>query len=206
MSKGKDGKPFKREKDAKDARRDELSARDKGEHVEPTKQTVRGYFTEWLSGQRSQVEVSSFEAYKWATVKHIVPALGDYRLQAITTRQLNKLYGDLQAGGLSAGSIQLVHSVISKACREAVEMKELPVSPAVKAKAPRIANKATEMKTWSASEVSTFLAGVESDRLSALYRFLALTGCTRRNARPRMEGHQHRDFVVHDPPAGHIRD
>jgi integrase len=91
--------------------------------------------------------------------------------------QLNKLYADLLARGLSPRSVQYTHVTAHKALADAVKWQLLARNVADSATAPRPQSK--EPKTWTASDLRAFLDHVEGDRLYAAYLLAGSTGLRR---------------------------
>jgi integrase len=66
--------------------------------------------------------------------------------------------------------------------RDAVRWGRLAVSPAAAADPPKLKEKRRDLPAWSAEQLAAFLRHVRNDRLSALWRLLAMTGCRRGEA------------------------
>jgi integrase len=176
---------FDTEKAAGIALTEELSRIDKGTHIAPTKVTVGEYLTEWLDATRATVRPSTWDSYAMIVRVHVTPKIGSIMLQSLSASALNSLYADLLAkgrrdgtGGLSPRSVRYVHTVIQRALADAVRWNRLTRNVAQQANPPR-ARTGVEMKTWSAGELGTFLAGVRDDRLYAAWLVAATTGLRR---------------------------
>lgn len=164
-----------------------INRMNKGVYVEPTKITVRQYLAEWLPEFERTVRPSTFESYANNIDWHVLPALGEQRLQALTAAQLNDLYGQLLGagrkdgnGGLAPKTVRYVHGIIRKALADAVDAGLLVQNVATRAKPPKPkAAKAKEMQTWNAEQLRAFLNHVSQDRLFALWRLAASTGMRR---------------------------
>ena len=118
---------------------------------------------------------------------HVVPRIGNVRLDQLKPMTLSSLYTDLLAGGrrsgtggLSARTVQYIHRIVSNALSDAVRWNLLAWNPASRVDAPRVEMK--EMRTWTAVDVRRFLAGVADDRLFALWLLLCTTGMRRGEA------------------------
>jgi len=156
-----------------------------GEYVEPSKRTLGAFLVkEWLPSIAASVRPSTSTAYKMICDKRIVPTLGSVPLQQLSADQLNKLYAQLLANGrtkskgaLSPRSVRYVHATIHKALSDAVKWQKIPRNVADSATPPRRQSK--KPKTWTASELRTFLEHVEGGRLYAAYLLAASTGLRR---------------------------
>ncbi len=103
---------------------------------------------------------------------------------------MNALYAKLaQEGkrdgrsGLAPRTVHHVHTCLHKACKDAVRWGYLTRNPLEAADPPRTqGNGQQEMKTWSAEQLSAFLASTKDERLFPLWRALAMTGMRRGEA------------------------
>jgi integrase len=147
-------------------------------YATPSKTTLSDFLTsEWLPTAKRRIRPLSFVQYEQIVRLRIIPRLGHMRLQAISGGHLNNFYRELEATGLSASSIRVTHSVLSRAFRDAVRQRKLVRNPVDDADPPAIPeSKAT---AWTASELGRFLAQVEDDRLFAFWRLAAMTGMRR---------------------------
>ena len=68
-------------------------AASRGEYVEPSRLTVGAYIDErWIPTVQARLRPSTFESYQRNLRLHVLPALGDVRLQALQPTDLNALY------------------------------------------------------------------------------------------------------------------
>ncbi|MGH8933652.1 MAG: site-specific integrase, partial [Egibacteraceae bacterium] len=154
-----------------------------GTYVEPSKLTVGEYLEGWLKLARLRLRPGSYDACAIHVNRYIVPRVGDLRLQALSACGIKQLYAELATsgrirggGGLSEKSIHNIHTTLSRALRDAVSDRLLPRNPAAGAHQQP---ESPEQETWKAEELAAFLTLVEGDRLSAMWRLLALTGMRR---------------------------
>ena len=75
-----------------------------------------------------------------------------------------------------------VHATLHRALKDAVRWQRLAVNPVDAADPPRGQGKQRELPAWNAEQLAGFLCHVKDDRLSALWRLLAMTGCRRGEA------------------------
>jgi integrase len=165
-----------------------------GTYVEPSKQTLAEFLTEWLETVKPTLRPSTHYSYSRNLRLHVFPRIGDTVLQALDAGQLNKLYAELLSPGvnrtrpkegLSPRTVSYIATILKRALKDAVRWGRLVRSPADAADPPRkSAHKRPEMVTWSADELRAFLTSVEDDgdRDAALWRFLASTGTRRGEA------------------------
>ncbi len=105
---------------------------------------------------------------------HIVPHIGSVKLQKLSGAQVNALYAKLTLegkrdgkSGLAPRTVHHVHTCLHKACKDAVRWGYLTRNPLEAADPPRTSGSGEgEMKTWTAEQLSAFLASTKNDRLS----------------------------------------
>jgi len=121
------------------------------------------YLDQWLAGQLEigQRTLSDYSALLKAYVR---PTLGLFRLSDIRSSDVKKLYKSLLEKGLSARTVRYVHTVLSKALKEA---ECLDASPTSKVKLPKLPK--PKPRFLVAAEVNKFLEAASVDRLHALF-------------------------------------
>jgi integrase len=163
-----------------------------GVYVEPTKQTVAEFATDWLAAIEPTLRPATHYSYGRNLRLHVLPYVGSARLTAIDAGTLNTLYArllaegrkDQQAGkGLSPRSVRYVHTIIHRMFKDAARWGRLARNPADAADPPKAsATPKRRMTTWTAEQLRTFLTATASDRHYALYVLLATTAMRRGEA------------------------
>lgn len=174
---------FRTKREASEALTEILGRLGRGQYVSPSSQTLREFLeTDWLPSVSSSLRPLTFDSYRANVLNHVVPHLGELKLQGVTPAALNTFYGELSES-LSPTTIRYIHAILRRAFADAVRWNRLPSNPADGADPPRKSSAARNaMRTWSAPELHQFLEGVSQDRLAACWRFLAMTGCRRGEA------------------------
>jgi integrase len=109
----------------------------------------------------------------------VVDRIGERRLQSLTAPMLTRLYGELSES-LAPRTVRGVHTVLRQALADAVAWQRLGRNPADRAKPPSVASIGDmPPRTWSARQLDDFLTHVQTDRLYAAWRVLAMTGIRR---------------------------
>ena len=163
-----------------------------GTHVMRSSLTVGEYLLdEWLvATSPPRVRPETWQDRRRNLAHHVVPRIGEIRLQDLAAPHLNRLYAALLeegridgTGGLSPTSVRRIHSMLRKALNDAVRwgllsrnVSELADPPPAKL---ATAARRRSMRTWSAEELRTFLAGTEDDPLHAMWLVAATTGVRR---------------------------
>jgi len=143
-------------------------------YTAPNKLTVEAYMTRWLDGLR--LRPGTMQSYRRIVRLHVLPHIGDLRLDKLTGTRLSVLYRQLEADGfrrgnqagqqgLSPRSVRYVHTLVSSAMKAAVSDGLLVVNPAAKANPPTASEAlAPEMTAWSTEQASAFLRWVKDNR------------------------------------------
>ena len=94
----------------------------------PRSWTVATWLEEWIAGRELQVRRTTVHGYR-ADVRHIVRTLGRTRIDRLTAEQVEAMYRDCLAAGLSAGSISHIRRTLSAAMTAAVNRGYLLRNP-----------------------------------------------------------------------------
>ncbi|TFC96216.1 site-specific integrase [Cryobacterium sinapicolor] len=186
--------------DADDALRDAIKRMQSQQVVSTTgSPTVAVYAQQWLTGL--QLEASTIQGYAKIVRNHIVPKLGQIRVDKLTATRIARHYQELLESGrrdcghsgepLSANSVNKVHIVLGSILDAAVDDGLLLINLARKkrtVKAPtgkQIRAQRPEIVTWDATELRTFLVWNRDtfhDELHPLWLTIANTGMRRSEA------------------------
>src|SRR5262249_10517414 len=115
-----------------------LRAADAGEHVDPSRMTVRQWLKTWLDTVRSEISPKSYERYSEIVRCYLVPALGQFALTNLAPIQIQNAYSacatcgrrDGKAGAPSPLTRRYVHVLLKSALRRAVAQQSLVRNPA----------------------------------------------------------------------------
>lgn len=185
---------FKTRKEAAAHLTDVRSALKDGSYVAPHRVTVTEHMAAWLDSLRKQP--STIESYRRNVRLHVVPYLGELRLEQLSGTRLTAHYRALEesgrvmgsedpaapAKGLSARTVRYIHTILHAALDAAVRDRLLAVNPADAATPPSAKEAAPpEMRYWSPAELRAFLADREAhgDDLLMAWKLLAATGMRR---------------------------
>jgi integrase len=123
--------------DAKKELRALLRSGDTGEHVAPDKGTLASWAKQWIDAgapgrRRRKVGTRTLERYDQLLRTHVLPVLGDRKLQQLQSTEIDKLYLDLDVNKkISQCTARYVHNVLSACLSAAVRTKKLSVNPMV---------------------------------------------------------------------------
>ena len=132
------------------------------------KWTLGRWLEHWLESiARPSLRESSYNAYRIAVVKHLVPAVGRHRLDRLEPEHLERLYRSMIDAGAPPATAPEVHRTVRSALGEAHRRGHVVRNVAAWARPPRIQSEPVE--PFTVVEIQAIL----------------MTASTRRN---RMEG------------------
>ena len=185
--------------EASDALQDALKQRKQNEKFSGKVPLIGVYADEWVAGLK--LADSTIKGYKKIIRNHITPQLGDIQLDKLTATRIARHYRDLETHGradhvgkgqpLSANSVHKIHVVLGAILDAGIEDGPLTVNPTKKkrtVKAPKsseVRAQKPEIVTWTAEQLTTFLAWNRDelkDELFPLWRLIAYTGMRRSEA------------------------
>jgi integrase len=117
------------------------------EENKPENITVSTMVEKWFEYQTPNLKPSTVKRYREAIEIYVKPNLGNYRLHSLTALQVQSLYSKMLKNGLSATTVNLVHSVLSSAYKRAIKWRMVEHSVLSLVDAPRIHRKEVEVST-----------------------------------------------------------
>jgi integrase len=150
-----------------------LRALDTGEHVDPSRITVREWLRQWLGAIRAEVAPKSAERYGEIVNNYLVQALGNLQLAKLAPVHLQDAYNvwasggrrDGKPGGLSPQTRRHIHRILSAALARAVEHQLIARNPcdAFKKRLPKVEHR--EMATLTAEQSAMLLDAVRHSHI-----------------------------------------
>lgn len=152
-----------------------LAERDSGLVFEAENPVVKSYLERWLEDSvKDSVKQSTYESYEYMVRRHLVPAFGSKRLRNLSPAQVQNLYRQKLDSGLSRRTVQLIHTTLHKALKQAMKWGLVPRNVAEAVDAPRPQKK--EIHPLAPEQVKRFLEAAQGDRLEALYGLAVTSG------------------------------
>ena len=160
-----------------------LRSGDTGEHVAPDRGTLAEWAKHWIEvgapGRRKQaVGARAVERYDQLLRTHVLPTLGERKLQQIDSTDIDKLYLSLD-GKISPRTIRHVHSVLNACLGAAVRTKKLAINPMesiTKAPSPGESNHGIALDD---EQLKTLVQGFKGSALFGIVSVAAFTGARR---------------------------
>jgi integrase len=160
-------------RDAEKELRRLLRSLDTGEHVDPTRMTVRQWLAAWLGAVRQEVSPKTHERYGEIVNNFLIPALGNLALNKLAPAHIQEAYNhwatsgrrDGKKGGLAPLTRRYIHVILRSALARAEEQQLLARNPAdvFRKRLPKVERK--EMVTLSAEEAQRLLEGLKNTRI-----------------------------------------
>lgn len=144
---------------------------------------------EWLSHKARDVSPRTLRGYREALASYVLPSLGHRRLETITLRDIDSLYGQMHEGSLppierngksreigplSGRTITIAHTALSQAFKQAVRWGMIPFNPAAEATIPK--SEKRQKRPLTVAERTAFIAASEGSFYRMFYRLLMDTG------------------------------
>ena len=150
-----------------------LRTLDTGEHVDPTRMTIRQWLETWLIAVRQEVSPKTYERYSEIVRHFLAPALGNLQLTKLGPTHIQIAYNDLancgrrdgKSGGLSARTRCHIHRILHSALGRAVEQQVLARNPAeaFRKRLPRVERR--EITTLTTEQSARLLAVIKHTRV-----------------------------------------
>ena len=150
-----------------------LRALDTGEHVDPTRITVREWLKTWLDAVRAEVAPRTHERYGEIVGNFLIPALGNLQLAKLAPVHLQEAYNgwasggrrDRKAGGLAPRTRRHLHRILSAALARATENQLIARNPCdlFKKRLPKVERR--EMAVLTAEQSARLLDAVRHSHI-----------------------------------------
>ncbi len=160
-------------KDAERELRRLLRALDTGEHVDPTRMTVREWLARWLDTVRPEVSPKTHERYTEIVNDRLAPAFGNLPLSKFAPAHIQAVYTGWATGGrrdgkpgpLAPQSRRFIHRVLSAALNRAVELQLIARNPAQALGKRLPKDERREMATLTPEQAQALLNAIRSTPL-----------------------------------------
>ena len=101
-----------------------------GRHFVPSEISVSDYFDEWIALRSVELRQTTIDGYRKRIRNYILPAIGKYKLKAVTASNLQKLLNDMFAQGFSRNTLTNIKGILTSTFGYAVEpMHYIQTSP-----------------------------------------------------------------------------
>jgi integrase len=145
-----------------------LRALDTGDHVDPSRITVREWLSTWLDAVRAEVAPKTHERYGEIVAHFLAPALGNLQLTKLAPVHIQDAYSALatggrrdgKEGGLSPRTRRHIHRILSASLTRAVEQQLIGRNPCdvFRKRLPKVERR--EMLTLTSEQSARLLEAV----------------------------------------------
>jgi integrase len=170
--------------DAKKELRALLRSGDTGQHVEPDKMTLRQWVAKWIAAgapgkRKKKASTRSVERYEELLETHVLPTLGDHRLQGgISATDIDALYVGLEQK-IAPRTATHVHSVFNACLATAVRTGKLVRNPMEKVSKIPSPGESDHGIALEEDELRRLVQGFRDHALFAIVSVAAFTGARR---------------------------
>ena len=151
-----------------------VAAIDAGTYKTPCKMTVAQWLDIWVAEYLNSVKPLTKHNYNKQVQKHLKPALGAARLEALDTHTIQRFYNSLIASGLSPKTVKNVHGILHCALQQAIACDYIYRNPADACKLPKVTK--PEIKPLEPEEIARLLKEAEQDDYCNLFIVAMFTG------------------------------
>jgi len=169
---------LKTQKEAVEKLRKAQRELEQGTLVTGPQQTVKQYLEYWLEEvHRSTLRVSTYVKYRKLIYRHIIPVLGNLKLDKLTPQQVKSLYNRKEKEGLAAKTINAIHGVLHMALKNALLWNLVSRNVCDVVSPPRLVKRKNQSLTME--QAHGLLEGVRGHRLEMLLTLALTTGMRR---------------------------
>jgi integrase len=152
-----------------------ISDRDGGMVFDAENLRLGEYLDLWLRDSvKDTVRLTTYQGYERIARLHIKPVLGRVKLQSLTPVHARSLYRERLEAGLAPRMVQLVHTTLHKALKQAIHDGLIPRNVTEMVKAPQVKRK--EFTPLSVEESKKLFEAAKGDRFETLYTLAVSTG------------------------------
>ncbi len=151
-----------------------IAERDAGVVINAGSLKVERYLDRWLDSVKDTVKQRTWKRHEEVVRLHLKPSLGSIWLDRLGALQVQALYRAKLDSGLSPRTVQIIHTTLSKAFKQAVKWQLLPYGLTEAVDPPRAPKK--EVRPLNRQQVKMLLEAAEETKLYALYVLAVTTG------------------------------
>lgn len=129
---------FKTQREAIAKKNELLYDKKMGRLATGPQQTVKQFLEYWLEEvHRLNISLNTYQIYRNLLDHHILPKIGDIRLQKLTAEHIQSLYAYEQKRGLAVETVRTIHRMLHRALRDAVNWERVSYNVCDRVKPPR---------------------------------------------------------------------
>lgn len=169
---------FQNRKDAERFLTEKLFELNRDNFSLPKKEFFKPFLLDWFETKyKKNVSIRTWEGREYMLHKHLIPKFAHYKLQEITTYELDAFYAYKVESGLSPKTVKDLHNLMNLCLSQAVKWGYLKYNPARDSSPPRLVEK--EIQTWDYDTTKLFLQVARKEGKDAFYTVAVFTGMRR---------------------------
>ncbi|RCX07902.1 site-specific recombinase XerD [Anaerobacterium chartisolvens] len=171
-------KTFEKKKAAQIALKTFQADKTKGTLVFPSILSVKDFCIYWLDDIKSlNCEETTLYGYRNIINRHIIPNIGDYKLQELNTCMINKYFKSRHEEGLSNNTIRKHYDLLKDILKYAVNEDKILKNPLDKIEP--VKTQRNEMCFYSINQLKELFSKVENDRMEIVVKLAGILGLRR---------------------------
>ena len=140
-------------------------------------ETVEAFLQDWLRYRvQPRVRERTYQNYCETVTKHLLPTLGQIKLQQLTATHIQKLYDMKRQQQLSPRTIHHIHFILRRALDDAIQLHHLWQNVCQDVVLPRKPKGHLIAKALTIEQARQLLVATHDDELEALYMLAITTG------------------------------
>ncbi|MGB8029850.1 MAG: tyrosine-type recombinase/integrase [Terracidiphilus sp.] len=152
-----------------------LEERDQAREPDAARLTLNQYLDRWLElAARPKLREKSYRDYQALLGRHIRPSLGERELSGLAPLDLQSVYHQMRASGLSPRTVHCTHAILRAALEQAVRWRLLERNPGSGVENPKPIRR--EMQVLDPAEARRFLEHAGKTRYGVLLALALTTG------------------------------
>jgi integrase len=164
----------KTKKAVTDNLREKTSSIREGLDAEAEKMLLQEYLDRWLPTVKGTVKERTWQRHEEIVRLHLKPTLGGVMLIKLSALDVQELYQAKLDAGLSPRTVQIVHTTLHKALKQALKWSLVPKNVTDSVTPPKSQQK--EIRVLTQEEVKRLLRAASGERFEALYILAVTTG------------------------------
>jgi len=168
----------KTKKEVQEKLRVAINDQKQGKLALSSNQTVKQFLDDWLENvHKHGIRANSHALYRWLLDKLILPTIGHVKLDKLTSRQIDTLYGTKLKDGYAAETVRAMHRMLHRAFDDAVRWKLVLSNVCDNVKQPRSVE--YEIHVLTKEQAQQLLEVAKGRHLEALLTLTVATGMRR---------------------------
>ena len=145
---------------------------DGGTYSAPSQQRLSEWISSWLEIYvKPNVKDFTYDSYSGICKNYIIPSLGNAKLRALKTTEIQRFYNSLSEKGLSAKTVKNIHGVLHKALEQAYLIGEIKQNPSDRCILPKV--KRPKIEPMEDEDITRFLKAIKGHKYENVF-FLTL--------------------------------